>query len=169
MWVGARPAATGHRGGTLRVLTTGHVDTIDPVLTQNLIGVLPLTYDGLTAYQRVGGSGSVQLVPDLAVSLPSPTDGGTTYTFQLRRGIRYSNGELVRPEDFRRALERDLILGGNSQLRRPVRGRRRRRRVRRQPEPLRPLAGRGHQRRRRTPSRFTSSRRTPNSSTGSRS
>jgi peptide/nickel transport system substrate-binding protein len=76
--------------------------------------VLNLTNDGLTAYQRVGGSGSVQIVPDLAVSLPSPTDGGTTYTFQLRRGIRYSNGELVRPEDFRRALERDLILGPNS-------------------------------------------------------
>ena len=72
-----------------------------------------MTNDGLTAYQRVGGSGSVQVVPDLAVSLPSPTDGGTTYTFQLRRGIRYSNGELVRPEDFRRALERDLILGPN--------------------------------------------------------
>jgi peptide/nickel transport system substrate-binding protein len=53
----------------------------------------------------------VQVVPDLAVSLPSPTDGGTTYTFQLRRGIRFSDGELVRPEDFRRALERDLILG----------------------------------------------------------
>ena len=114
VWVGARPAATGHRGGTLRVLATGNVDTMDPLLTQNLLIVLPLTYDGLTAYQRVGGSGSVQLVPDLAVSLPSPTDGGTTYTFQLRRGIRFSNGELVRPEDFRRALERELVLGGNS-------------------------------------------------------
>jgi len=112
VWVGAR-AVTGHRGGTLRVLTTGNADTMDPLLTQNLLIVLPMTYDGLTAYQRVGGSGSVQLVPDLAVSLPSPTDGGTTYTFQLRRGIRFSNGELVRPEDFRRALERELVLGGN--------------------------------------------------------
>jgi YVTN family beta-propeller protein len=113
VWVGVRAAATSHRGGTLRVLSTGSADTYDPVLTQNLGGVLPLSYDGLTAYQRVGGSGSLQLVPDLAVSLPSPTDAGTTYTFQLRRGIRYSNGEVVRPEDFRRALERDLILGGN--------------------------------------------------------
>ena len=114
VWVGARPATAVHRGGTLRVLATGNVDTMDPLLTQNLGIVLPLTYDGLTAYQRVGGSGSVQLIPDLAVSLPSPTDGGTTYTFRLRRGIRFSNGELVRPEDFRRALERDLVLGGNS-------------------------------------------------------
>jgi peptide/nickel transport system substrate-binding protein len=114
VWVGVRPADTSHRGGTLRVLATGHVDTVDPLLTQNLYSVLPLTYDGLTAYQRVGGSGSVQLVPDLAASLPASTHGGTTYTFQLRRGIRYSNGALLRPEDFRRALERDLILGGNT-------------------------------------------------------
>jgi peptide/nickel transport system substrate-binding protein len=114
VWFGVRPAGTGHRGGTLRVLTVGNADTFDPVLTQNLVGVLPLTYDGLTAYQRVGGSGTTQLVPDLAVSLPAPTDGGTTYTFVLRRWIRFSDGELVRPEDFRRALERDLILGGNA-------------------------------------------------------
>ncbi len=82
-----------------------------PLLTQNLYSILPLSYDGLPAYQRVGGSGSVQLVPDLAVSLPSPTGGGTTFTFKLRHGIRYSDGEPLRPEDFRHALERDLILG----------------------------------------------------------
>jgi YVTN family beta-propeller protein len=113
VWVGAGPADTAHRGGTLTVLTSGYADTMDPVLTQNLGYVLPLAYDGLTAYERVGGSRSNQLVPDLAASLPAPTDGGTTYTFQLRAGIRYSNGEPLRPEDFRRALERDLILGGN--------------------------------------------------------
>jgi peptide/nickel transport system substrate-binding protein len=95
------------------VLGSGVADTLDPDLTLYLLGALPLTNDGLSAYQQVGGSGSVQLVPDLAVSLPFPTDGGTTYTFHLRRGIRYSDGELVRPEDFRRALERDLIVGPN--------------------------------------------------------
>ena len=114
VWVGAGPADTSHRGGTLRVLTTGHADTVDPLLTQNLYPILSLSYDGLTAYQRVSGSGSVQLVPDLAVSLPAATEGGTTYTFQLRRGIRYSNGDLLRPDDFRRGLERGLILGGNT-------------------------------------------------------
>jgi YVTN family beta-propeller protein len=114
VWVGARAAATSHRGGTVTGLGSGVVDTLDPVFTADLGAALSLTNDGLTAYQHVGGSGSVQLVPDLAVSLPSPTDGGTTYTFQLRRGIRYSDNELVRPEDFRRALERDLILGPNS-------------------------------------------------------
>jgi peptide/nickel transport system substrate-binding protein len=114
VWVGAGPAVISHRGGTLNVLVQGDpADTFDPVLSQNLSVLLPLTNDGLTAYQHVAGSGSVQIVPDLAVSLPSPTDGGKTYTFQLRRGIRYSNGQLVRPQDFRRALERELRLAPN--------------------------------------------------------
>ena len=113
LWVGARPADTSHRGGTLNLLSSVWADTLDPVRATLGVGPLEMTNDGLTAYQHVGGSGSVQLVPDLAVALPSPTDGGTTYTFQLRRGIRYSNGEPLRPEDFRRALERDLILGPN--------------------------------------------------------
>jgi YVTN family beta-propeller protein len=111
LWVSAGPAATGHRGGTLNLLSPGTADTADPVLRSWTAS--QLAYDGLTAYQRIGGSGSTQLVPDLAVSLPSPTDAGTAYTFQLRQGIRYSNGQLVRPEDFRRALERDLLIGPN--------------------------------------------------------
>ena len=57
-------------------------------------------------------------MPDLATTLPVPTDGGRTYVFQLRSGIRYSNGQLVRPEDFRRAIERvfkiDNTPAGNS-------------------------------------------------------
>ncbi|HYB28103.1 MAG TPA: BTAD domain-containing putative transcriptional regulator [Solirubrobacteraceae bacterium] len=109
VWVGSQPTAASHRGGTLTVLVQAWVTSLDPVFSVGIPG-LDLTNDGLTAYQRVGGSGSLEVVPDLAVSLPTPTDGGLTYTFQLRRGIRYSNGELVRPEDFRRALQRELTF-----------------------------------------------------------
>jgi YVTN family beta-propeller protein len=114
VWAGAQATGAGHRGGTLSELRDAPPGTVDPVLAGNAVQFLQLTNDGLTAYERVGGSDSTQVVPDLAVSLPSPTAGGTTYTFQLRRGIRYSNGQPVRPEDFRRALERDLTLGPNS-------------------------------------------------------
>ena len=61
-----------------------------------------MTNDGLVGFRKVGGVQGIQLVPDLAVSLPAPTNGGTTYTFQVRKGVRYSNGRLVQPEDFRR-------------------------------------------------------------------
>jgi YVTN family beta-propeller protein len=54
-----------------------------------------------------------QLVPDLAVSLPAVTDGGKRYTFRVRRGVRYSTGAPVLPDDFRRSIERffDAHLG----------------------------------------------------------
>ena len=50
-------------------------------------------------------------MPNLASSLPVITDGETTYAFQLRRGIRYSNGTLVKASDFRRAFERPFRAG----------------------------------------------------------
>jgi len=113
VWVSAQAEATSHRGGTLRLVESSRPSSLDP-LDQSSTWLQWWTTDGLTAYQRTGGFQSGQLVPDLAAWLPTPTDGGTTYTFQLRRGIRYSNGAPVRPEDFRRALERDLALGPNA-------------------------------------------------------
>ena len=79
--------------------------------------------DGLVAFEPIGGINST-LLPDLATSIPTPTDGDTTYTFELRAGIRYSNGEVVAPGDFRRALERAFRLDGLPRtLRRARRGR----------------------------------------------
>jgi peptide/nickel transport system substrate-binding protein len=71
-----------------------------------------MTSDGLVGYGRVGGVAGNELVPDLAVALPAPTDHGLTYTFHIRSGIRYSNGVPLRATDFRRGLERAYEVGG---------------------------------------------------------
>jgi YVTN family beta-propeller protein len=117
LFVAVRTSGSGHRGGTLTMLTSsGAVTTIDPALAfgPQALQVMVITNDGLTGFRRVGGSGGTRLVPDLAVSIPTPTDGGLTYSFQLRPGIRYSTGAPVRPQDFRRALERSLVQGDES-------------------------------------------------------
>jgi peptide/nickel transport system substrate-binding protein len=104
VWVGTR-ALDAHRGGTLVLLHTRPLwmDTAEQVdMPPNQSN--GMTNDALLAFVRVGEA--QQLVPDLAVSVPVPADGGTSYTFRLRPGIRYSDGRLVRPEDFRRAIER---------------------------------------------------------------
>ena len=67
-----------------------------------------MTNDGLVAFNQTSGLAGTQLVPDLAVSLPTPTDGGKTYIFRLRPGIRYSTGGTVRPSDVRATFERDF-------------------------------------------------------------
>ena len=97
VWVAARPfPSASHRGGTLTVADTYLPDPSDsppdPAVGFDGDGTLTAVYDGLTAFRRSGGAAGLTLVPDLAMRLPRPTAGGTTYTFTLRRGIRYSNG-----------------------------------------------------------------------------
>jgi YVTN family beta-propeller protein len=107
LWVSVRGTATSHRGGTLRLVTRDPPVTLDPGNSYDGIQwpLLHLTSDGLVAFEPIGGT-DPRLVPDLATAIPKPTDGGLTYTFQLRPGIRYSNGEVVAPADFLRAFER---------------------------------------------------------------
>jgi YVTN family beta-propeller protein len=116
VWTGVRASSAARRGGTLILLQHAPFGSLDPAVGGSIASLLTLvmTNDGLTAFKRVGGSDGIQIVPDLAVSLPAPTDGGRTYTFRLRPGIRYSNGQPVRPEDFRRAARRDFVLGDPS-------------------------------------------------------
>jgi YVTN family beta-propeller protein len=109
LWVGVRGADSTHRGGTLRVESLDkYMDSIDPAIAYSADSwsLLSLTNDGLLGFKRVSGTDGATLVPDLATTKPTPTDGGRTYTFKLRPGIRYSSGEPVKPEDFRRAIER---------------------------------------------------------------
>src|SRR5581483_4720741 len=116
--VAVRHLGADHRGGTLVLrsqrLTQGSaIDSIDTALSAYTytFPFLRMTGDGLTALNQVSGLAGAQLVPDLATSLPTPTDGGTTYTFRLRFGIRYSNGKAVQATDFRPTFERNYALG----------------------------------------------------------
>ena len=107
LWVGARNSGTAHRGGTLRLLGT-EFDAVEPALAYSTSSwpFVEVTGDGLIAAQHVAGRDGTQIVPDLAVTLPTPQDGGRTYRFVLRPGIRYSTGAVVRARDVRYSFER---------------------------------------------------------------
>jgi YVTN family beta-propeller protein len=117
VWTTVLPALASHRGGTLRIVAEQPFQSlgtsVDPATFAGTSQwqMLSLTSDGLVGYRRTGGLAGSELVPDLATALPTPTDGGRTYTFRLRDGIRYSNGVAVRPEDFRHELERVFMIG----------------------------------------------------------
>jgi len=88
----------------------GRFSGIDPAGVYDLTGVnaIRAVYDGLLAFHYASADSQV-LVPDLAASVPDPTDGGRTYTFNLRPGIRYSTGVLVKASDFVRGVHRALL------------------------------------------------------------
>ncbi len=109
-WVTLLSSPRKHRGGVVRLGLQGGFDSIDPAVAYLLVSwqVLDVTNDGLVGFRRVGGGDGSELVPDLAERLPVPSEGGRSYTFQLRPGLRYSNGEPVRASDLRYALQRSL-------------------------------------------------------------
>ncbi len=111
VWLAVQPSGAGHRGGRLVVEGSGSEGSIDPsyMAWAGTIAGLSIAYDGLVGYARRGGSEGTRIVPNLAVSLPADTAGGTRYTFRLRPGLRYSDGTLVRASDFRRAFERRFL------------------------------------------------------------
>jgi peptide/nickel transport system substrate-binding protein len=119
---GAAVAASGSRsgslaGGTYRVgweLDRGHLSLIsglDPTSETNwgTAGIYRnLLVRTLVGYEHAAGAAGTKLVADLAVRVPAPTNGGRTYTFRLKRGIRFGppvNREIT-STDLRYAIER---------------------------------------------------------------
>jgi peptide/nickel transport system substrate-binding protein len=113
LWVGGGPSPRSHRGGTLTIVSTSHFRSIDPAIQTEALQFqfARLAYDGLVAIEAAPGPDGLRLVPDLAIALPAPTEGGTLYTFRLRNGIRYSDGRPLRASDFRRSMERMFEVG----------------------------------------------------------
>ena len=109
--------ATAPRGGTYRVGWEGDQNGLyweagfDPTgeISWGANGIYSnLLVRTLVGYNHVAGPAGQKLVPDLAVSVPTPTNGGRTYSFRLKRGIRF--GPPVKREvtsnDIRYAIER---------------------------------------------------------------
>jgi YVTN family beta-propeller protein len=121
LWAGVASDSASHRGGTL-VIVTPHTLTstapmtlgsVDPAFYNyaNNPQFTGLAYDDLVTFQQSPGADGLRLVPDLALAVPTAADGGATYTFRIRPGIRYSDGQPLRASDFRRGIERLFRVG----------------------------------------------------------
>jgi YVTN family beta-propeller protein len=120
VWAGVTAGAGSHRGGTLAIVSPGALTsasvtnaTIDPAFYNFAANpqFTGLAYDALVGFQQSPGVAGLRLVPDLALSIPTPTDGGRVYAFRIRPGIRYSDGQRLRAGDFRRGIERVFRVG----------------------------------------------------------
>ncbi len=111
---GNQTGTTGKAGGTYTILANSAFGVADPAQNYTLEEwqLLIDTHDGLVQFKRVGGTQGTQIVPDLATSIPKPTDGGKTYLFHVRKGIKFSNGQVMKPSDFVRTFERQFTVPG---------------------------------------------------------
>jgi peptide/nickel transport system substrate-binding protein len=97
-----------HAGGTLHLVATGAGGTLDPQINYTLQywQLYQATYDGLVTFEKVGGENSFNVIPDLATAMPKVTNAGKTYTFTLRKGIKFSNGQSVTVKDVQATFQR---------------------------------------------------------------
>jgi ABC-type transport system substrate-binding protein len=113
---GGRTAGGGVRGGTLRVLDQSDVESFDPGIAYGAadLALLRGVVRGLYSFDtRREGEQAAVPVPDLSDGPYQLSDDGRTYTFRIRRGVRYAppvNRE-IRAEDFIYAVERQFDDG----------------------------------------------------------
>ncbi|HLI36817.1 MAG TPA: ABC transporter substrate-binding protein [Streptosporangiaceae bacterium] len=102
--------ATASRSGAQKSLTVasyGNAETLDPMAS--LDGQSPLlwraSYERLLSYQ----GNTTQYAPELAESYEISPDG-KTYTFHLRSGVGFTDGEEMNAAAWRLSLERQIAI-----------------------------------------------------------
>ncbi|WUL62403.1 ABC transporter substrate-binding protein [Streptomyces sp. NBC_00344] len=96
------------KGGTLSLALSDEADSLDPGNTyygwvQNFSRLYGRT---LTTFKPAAGKDGLTVVPDLADGLGKPSDGAKTWTYHLRKGLKYDDGTPITSKDVKYAVER---------------------------------------------------------------
>ncbi|MEU3934268.1 ABC transporter substrate-binding protein [Streptomyces sp. NPDC029044] len=83
----------GKSGGSVVLGVASEPDTLSPLLGYGKDGNSKI-FDGLLARDA-----DLKLKPALAAAMPKVSDGGRTYTFTLRKGVEFSDGEPLTAAD----------------------------------------------------------------------
>ncbi|TCO64338.1 ABC transporter substrate-binding protein [Actinocrispum wychmicini] len=99
------------KGGTMRMAKAGDWgDSVDPGDTYYAYSwnFLRLYGRSLMMFQSAPGAKGAQLVPDLAESKGTPSADLKTWTYKIRKGVKYEDGTAVTSKDVKYAVERSI-------------------------------------------------------------
>lgn len=99
------------KGGTLHILSNQDFSQLDP--TRNWVEPemdfgLRTLYRSLTTFKAAPGAEGLQIVPDLATDLGTPSDNARTWTFHLKDGLKYEDGSPIVTDDIKYNVERSF-------------------------------------------------------------
>jgi YVTN family beta-propeller protein len=111
VWVAVEraPASAPAQGGVARLTSDQTFGSLDPALYDgSWPSVIYATCAGLVTYPDKPAPEGSRVVPEIAQALPVPTAGGTTYTFRIRPGFRFSppSNASVTAESMKETIER---------------------------------------------------------------
>ncbi len=113
--------ASDAKGGTVTYEYSDVPDSFDPGNTYYayMYNLSRLYARPLMTFKPAAGEAGNELVPDLASAPGEPSDGGKTWTYKLREGLKYEDGTPITSKDVKYAVERSnfardvLSLGPN--------------------------------------------------------
>ncbi|GLW18879.1 ABC transporter substrate-binding protein [Streptomyces kronopolitis] len=113
--------ASNAKGGTVTYALSDAPESFDPGNTYYafIYNFSRLYARPLTTFKPGPGAKGNELAPDLAESMGKSSDGGKTWTYKLRKGVKYEDGTEVTSQDVKYAVERSnfardtLSLGPN--------------------------------------------------------
>ena len=96
------------KGGIIKLADEAAPDTLDPGETYYGYqwDMVRIYGRSLTMFKPAPGKASAELVPDLAEALGVPSDGGKTWTYKLRKGVKFEDGTVVKAADVKYAVLR---------------------------------------------------------------
>lgn len=111
------PPNAGPRGATVAVRDLP--STLDPARARSTAerAIAVATQTPLLTYRRTAGDAAATLEPALADALPTLSTDERTYRFQLRRGLVYADGRLVKASDVERAIAHASVRAIDPDLR----------------------------------------------------
>ncbi len=105
------------KGGTLNILTPQTALHFDPATSQSLgITSMGLVARRLTTWDVEPGK-TAKVVPDLATTTGESSDGGKTWTYTLKDGLKFQDGTPITTKDIKWGIERSFapnLTGGLS-------------------------------------------------------
>jgi peptide/nickel transport system substrate-binding protein len=98
------------KGGTLRMAVSDPWDSVDPGDGYYAMGwnMARLYGRALTMFKSAPGAEGSKLVPDLAESLGESSNGGKTWTYTLKSGLKFEDGTPITSKDVKYAVSRSL-------------------------------------------------------------
>ncbi|HZT14388.1 MAG TPA: ABC transporter substrate-binding protein [Gaiellaceae bacterium] len=97
-------------GGTLTIGLAEEPDALDPTLARTFVGRMVFL---ATCEKLYDLDSHLNIVPQLAASLPTVSKDKLTYTIKLRSGIKFNDGTPFNAAAVKESLERDLTLKGS--------------------------------------------------------
>lgn len=110
------------KGGTLKFGISSDWDSVDTGDTYYGLSwnLLRLYSRSLVMFKVKPGAEGNQLTPDLAETLGVPSDGGKTWTYKIRQGVKFEDGSVVTCADVKygvlRSIDKDVLVNGPTYL-----------------------------------------------------